>query len=175
VKNLVQAHIVAVGTLQTTEDGGRQDGQYTESNEDLMDSMNHFGGIGVSVGNEKRRGSTRYSYAEADRHLLCGACDGTGAAGVFFGDVSEYKRIHPRALQRCKCSIKESPPTNTLEVFWANNHLPRLVPPFIDKPSARTANERPQFQETLAYCPTTELAESLPVQCRAFAADIRAP
>ena len=55
MKNLVQAYIVAVGTLQTTEDGGRQDGQYTESNEDLMDSMNHFGGIGVSAGNEKRR------------------------------------------------------------------------------------------------------------------------
>jgi len=55
VKNLVQAHIVAIAALQTTEDDGRQNGQYTESDEGLMDSVNHFGWIGMTAGKEKRR------------------------------------------------------------------------------------------------------------------------
>ena len=55
MKNLVQAHIVAIPALQTTEDSGREDGQYTQGDEGLMDSVNHFGGIGMTAGNEKRR------------------------------------------------------------------------------------------------------------------------
>ena len=42
--------------------------------------------------------------------------------------------------------------TSKFENFCVNNHLPQLVPPFIDKQSARTADERPKFQEMLAYC-----------------------
>jgi len=55
VKDLVQDHIVAIAALQTTEDNGRQDGQYTESDEGPMDSVNHFSEIGMTAGNEKRR------------------------------------------------------------------------------------------------------------------------
>ena len=51
----MQAHIVAIAALQTTEDNRRQDGQYAESDEGLMDPVNHFAGNGVSAGNEKRR------------------------------------------------------------------------------------------------------------------------
>ena len=73
-----------------------------------MDSLNHFGRIGACAGNEKRRGQSRRRYAEADRHLLHCACDGTGAAGIFLIDVSEYERIHARVLQRSESPIKAS-------------------------------------------------------------------
>ena len=56
VKNLVLAHIVAIAALQTAEDNRRHDGQYSKSDESLMDSLNHFGRIGVRAGNEKRCG-----------------------------------------------------------------------------------------------------------------------
>ena len=56
MKNLMQAHIIAIAALQPTEDNRRQDGQYAESDEGLMDPVNHFGGVGVRTGNEKRRG-----------------------------------------------------------------------------------------------------------------------
>jgi site-specific DNA recombinase len=36
--------------------------------------------------------------------------------------------------------------------FCEKNNLPQLVPPFVDKQSARTADERPKFQEMLSYC-----------------------
>ena len=52
----MQAHIVAIAALQTAEDDRRQDGQYPESDESVMDSMNHFGRIGVRARNEKRCG-----------------------------------------------------------------------------------------------------------------------
>ena len=104
----MHAHIVAISALQTAEDDRRYDGQYPESDESFMDSLNHLGRFGVCAGNEKRCGQPRRRYAEADRHLLRGACDGTGAAGVFFVDVSEYERIHARVLQRRERSIKES-------------------------------------------------------------------
>ena len=55
MKNLVQAHTIAIAALQTTEDNGRQNGQYTESDEGLMDSVNHFGGIGMTTGKEEHR------------------------------------------------------------------------------------------------------------------------
>jgi len=55
MKNLMEAHIVAIAALQTTEDNRRQEGQYAESDEGVMDPVNHFGGIGVSAGNEKCR------------------------------------------------------------------------------------------------------------------------
>ncbi len=42
--------------------------------------------------------------------------------------------------------------TSKFQNFCVNNHLSQLVPPFVDKQSARTANERPKFQEMLAYC-----------------------
>ena len=73
-----------------------------------MDTVNHLGRVGVRTRNEKRCGQASRRYAEADRHLLRRACDGTGAARVFFFDVSEYQRIHARVLQRGECSVKES-------------------------------------------------------------------
>ena len=95
----MQAHIIAIAASQTTEDNRRYHGQHPESHESLVDSMNHFGWIRVRAGNEKRCGEPRGRYSEADRHLLRGARDGTGAAGVLFRYVSEYKRIHARVLQ----------------------------------------------------------------------------
>ena len=55
MKNLMQAHSLAIAAPQTAEDNRRYDGLYPEGNESFMDSVNHFGGIGASVGNEERR------------------------------------------------------------------------------------------------------------------------
>jgi len=104
----MHAHIVAISALQTAEDDRRYDGQYPESDESFMDSLNHLGRFGVCAGNEKRCGQPRRRYAEADRHLLRGAGDGTCAAGVFFRYVGVYERVHTRVLQRRECSVEES-------------------------------------------------------------------
>jgi hypothetical protein len=77
----MHAHIVAISAPQTAEDDRRYDGQYPESDESFMDSLNHLGRFEVCTGNEKRCGQPRRRYAEADRHLLRGAGDGTGITG----------------------------------------------------------------------------------------------
>jgi hypothetical protein len=43
----MHAHIVAISALQTAEDDRRYDGQYPESDESFMDSLNHLGRFGV--------------------------------------------------------------------------------------------------------------------------------
>jgi site-specific DNA recombinase len=64
------------------------------------------------------------------------------------------------AVAYCRVSTKEQASTNNslpvqeskFQSFCVTNHLTPLVPPFVDKQSARTADERPEFQKMLAYC-----------------------
>lgn len=72
-----------------------------------MYSVNHLGRSGVGARDEQRRGQPRGRDAEAYRHLLHCACDGTCATGVIFRDVGVHKRVHTRVLQRRECSIEE--------------------------------------------------------------------
>ena len=53
VKDLMQAYIVAIAAPQTAKNNRRYDGECPETDQRIMDSMNHLGRIGVHAGNEK--------------------------------------------------------------------------------------------------------------------------
>ena len=68
-----------------------------------VDAVNHFRRARMkAIGNEERGDQRRRCDAEADRHLLHGAGDGTRAAGLFLGDVGIDQRVHAGVLQRAE-------------------------------------------------------------------------
>jgi len=73
-----------------------------------MNSVNHFKGAGLGrLGNEENCCETGDRYSKANRHLLHGAGDGAGVAGLRLGDVCVSKRVHAGVLQRGKCTVGE--------------------------------------------------------------------
>src|ERR1051326_1564531 len=97
----VLADGVAIIILQFAENKGGENSQSAQGKERLVDAVNHFRPAGMkAVGDEQGRGQRRRGHAETDRHLLRRAGDGTGAAGLFLGDVGVSERVHAGVLQR---------------------------------------------------------------------------
>ena len=59
-------------------------------------------------GQEERGDQRRGRNAEADGHLLHGASDGAGGAGLFFIDLGIDQRVHAGVLQRREESVAKS-------------------------------------------------------------------
>ena len=106
---IVLADAVAVVVFQLAEDDGGKNGEPAKHDESLVYSVDHLRGVGVKpIGDEERCYQRGHCNAEADRHLLNGACDGACHAGVAFSDVGVHERVHTRVLQRRKESEGES-------------------------------------------------------------------
>lgn len=73
-----------------------------------MDAVNHSGGSCLrAAGNEKGDGEAGGAGAEAERHLLRSAGDGTRPTGPFFSDVGVNERVHFGVLQPAEESETE--------------------------------------------------------------------
>ena len=98
----------AVVGAEGAEDDGGEDGQDSQGYESFVDAVDHRGGVGVeAVGDEEGGGQAGGGDAEADRHLLHGAGDGAGGAGLLFGDVGVDQGVHAGVLQRREGSVAE--------------------------------------------------------------------
>ena len=93
-------HSVTVASLQATEDQRRHNGQRSQRHERFVNAVNHFDCIGLTMNrNEERCRQSRRRDAEADRHLLHSARNGTGGARFLITGVGIDKRVHARVLQ----------------------------------------------------------------------------
>ena len=65
-----------------------------------MDAVNHFAAVGVNAsGNKKCGRKTSRRDPETNGHLLYGAGDGAGTAGLLFADIGIGKDVHACILQ----------------------------------------------------------------------------
>ena len=76
-----------------------------------MDAVDHFSGGGgaayVAGGNEEGRGQAGGGYSKADGHLLHGAGDAAGGAGLLLVGVGVDQGVHAGVLERGEGSIEE--------------------------------------------------------------------
>ena len=105
------AYGVAVALLQAAEDDGRDHGEDAQGDEGFVDAVDHFGGGGgaadVAGGDEEGRGEAGGGYSKADGHLLHGAGDGAGGAGLLLVGVGVDQGVHAGVLQRGEGSVEE--------------------------------------------------------------------
>ena len=82
-EHLVLAYIIAIAALQFAENDRRKDGQRTQQEKRLMNSVDHLGRARMEpVWNEKSRRQRRRRNAETDRHLLHRAGNAAGASST---------------------------------------------------------------------------------------------
>src|ERR1700722_20015609 len=85
---LLVAHSISIPPLQATEDNRRNNGQCPQRRERFVNTIDHPGWTGLAItGNEKRCRQSGGRDAEANRHLLHGAGDGTGGAALLVRGV----------------------------------------------------------------------------------------
>ena len=93
--------IAVIRTFRSAENESRKDRHSSETKERAVNAVNHFGGAGVeTVGDEEGGGERGGGDTKTHGHLLHGAGDGAGAAGLFGCDVGVNQRVHARVLQR---------------------------------------------------------------------------
>ena len=111
VEDFFVAYGVAVALLERVEDYGRDHGEDAQADEGFVDAVDHFGGGGgsadVAGGDEESGGEAGGGYSEADGHLLHGAGDGTGGAGLLLVGVGVDQGVHAGVLQRGEGSVEE--------------------------------------------------------------------
>jgi len=91
-----------------------QDGESAEDKESLVDAADHRDRVcAQAAGNEEGRGKAGRSDTEADRHLLHGAGDGTGGAGLLIVDIGINQRVHAGILQGGEGAVTEGCSTIT--------------------------------------------------------------
>ena len=83
MSDFLLADAAAVVALESAEDQGGEDRESAQHIQRLVDAVDHLPLVGVAGGNEERGGQPGRRDAEADGHLLHGAGDGAGAAGLF--------------------------------------------------------------------------------------------
>ena len=108
MEEFLVTHNITIPPLQAMKDNRRNNGQCPERHECVVNTVDHLGWAGLAIArNEKRCRQSRGRDAEADRHLLHGARNGTGGAVLLVRGVGIDERIHACVLQRRKGPIRE--------------------------------------------------------------------